>query len=306
MLDKKITDFIDKKAIAGNENSLSHLTNVSITIKQLNDFIDERIELSDDRLDYLLGNLVGDFTVTLTFPLNKGTEIIRARKLDIELIKKSDTIGDIESPKPRKHPYLMEVKELSYIPKDAKKIPKIGRLNKEGESLFYGCISVNKDDGINVSFSEINALENEIVNTLLSTTIKDLNLHFIGIIDYYRRGVSPAFYKNSIFKEMYDYEKKMFDKNLMAAFELCDAFFLDVMSRKEHGNLYKVSSILASIFLKCDKVDGLIYESVQAKSCPNIVIKPESVDEKLKYKEINAFRIQHDYGYAIYRAAKLV
>jgi len=294
MLDKKITDFIDKKAIAGNENSLSHLTDVSITIKQLNDFIDERIELSDDRLDYLLGNLVGDFTVTLTFPLAKGTEIIRARKLDIELIQ------------PRKHPYLMEVKELSYIPKDAEKIPKIGRLNKEGESLFYGCISVNKDDGINVAFSEINALENEIVNTLLSTTKKDLNLYFIGIIDYYRRGVSPAFYKNSIFKEMYDYERKMFDKNLMAAFELCDAFFLDVMSRKEHGNLYKVSSILASIFLKCDKVDGLIYESVQAKSCPNIVIKPKSVYKKLKYNEINAFRIQHDYGYAIYRAAKLV
>jgi len=281
-------DCIDRKAEEENGDASFRLIHVSKIIKQLNQFIDGKIRLCDAQLDEWLAYLGAEFTVTLDIPLDKGLNIIRARILE----------------PPRNPHHLMEVKDLTYrsIDDKASEIAK-GRLNSKGESIFYGCISVvNNEDGINIAFSEIKAQEHDFVNTLLSTTTQDIKVRFIGIMDYYRRGERPAFYHHEIFREIYERQREKFYPDLLVASELCDAFFFDVMSREESDNVYEVTSRLAKIFLGDEHIDGVLYESVQAKSSPNIALKPRSVGGKLEYKEISCFKIKNDYGYAIYRA----
>jgi hypothetical protein len=53
-----------------------------------------------------------------------------------------------------------EVSRLSYIPQNSKIIPSIGRLNKYGKSMFYGCVYFNDNfGGYSIAFSEVNALK---------------------------------------------------------------------------------------------------------------------------------------------------
>jgi hypothetical protein len=284
LIDEKVEDF------KLTNDSISICKNVSIIIQQLNDFIDKELELSEERVKYLLDYLVGYFTITLDIPMDKGVKILRARKFD-----------EIE-----KIPCFKYVSKLSYNPKGSK--IKIGRLNKENESIYYGCIYFKDDAGINVAFSEVNALKLERINILKSTTIQDINLRYIGIFDYIRRQagrpwfISPETY--SVFEKVYEYEEKTFDPHIFIAFQLCDAFFSDILRRKESNRLYIVTSILASLFLKGDKVDGILYTSVKAEGSPVLAIKVESM-YKIEHESAISFEIQESYGYALYKAKTL-
>ena len=285
LIDEKVEDFKLK------DKPINICKEVSIIIQQLNDFIDNELELSEDRVKYLLIYLVGFFTITLDIPIDKGMKILRARKFD-----------EIE-----KEPCFEEVSKLSYKPKDSN--IKIGRLNKENESIYYGCIYFKDDAGINVAFSEVNALKLERINILKSKTIQDINLRYIGIFDYIRRQagrpwfISPETY--SVFKKVYEYEEKTFDPYIFMAFQLCDAFLLDILRRKESNKLYIVTSILASLFLDDKNVDAILYTSVKAEGNPVIAIKTTSIDDKIEHKSAISFEIQESYGYAIYKAKPL-
>jgi hypothetical protein len=293
--DKRIAEIknhIDKiEAFFKSKNSINICNNVSIYIQQLNDFIDSKLELSEDRVKYLLAYLVGYFTITLDIPIDKGMKILRARKFD-----------EIE-----KEPCFEEVSKLSYNPKGSN--IKIGRLNKENESIYYGCIYFKDDAGINVAFSEVNALPLEKINILESKTIQDINLRYIGIFDYIRRQagqpwfISPETY--SVFEEVYEYEEKTFDRHIFIAFQLCDAFFSDILRRKESNKLYIVTSILASLFLDDKNVDAILYTSVKAEGSPVIAIKTTSIDDKIEHKSAISFEIKESYGYALYKAKPL-
>jgi hypothetical protein len=290
-IEENVKKLIKGKANEMNADTLYHCNSVSLIIKQLNDYIDGRISLSEERISYLLDHLVSHYTITLDIPLDYGLKILRAVKFD-----------NIE-----KKPCFSEVSRLSYIPQNSENIPPIGRLNKYGKSIFYGCVDLN-NNSYNVAFSEVDALKNERINILKSETTAEIKVNYVGIYDYIKRGSKPYFMSEedySYFKSIYEYEEQIFDKYVFVAFQLCDAFFSDILKRKKSDRLYSVTSILASHFLEGDRVDGLIYTSVKAEGSPVIAIKPESVDSKLSHKKAISFEIQENYGYAMYKANPL-
>jgi hypothetical protein len=293
MLERKIVELIDRKASEMNPDALYCCNSVSVIIKQLNDYIDGKINLSVERVTSLLEHLVGYYTITLDIPLDSGVKILRAVKFD-----------NFEE-----KPYFCEVSRLSYIPQNSTIVPCLGRLNKRGESMFYGCIYFNDNfGGVDVAFSEVNALKNEKINILKSETIAEIKVNYVGIYDYIKRGVKPYFLSQctySSFNDVYEYEKSKFNKYVFVAFQLCDAFFADILRRKASDKLYIVTSTLASLFLEGDRVDGLVYTSVKAEGSPVIAIKPSSVDDKISHKEAVSFEVQEAYGYAMYKAETL-
>jgi hypothetical protein len=292
-IEEGIKNLIETKANEMNPNALYCCNSVSIIIKQLNDYIDGSINLSKERITSLLDHLVGYYTITLDIPLDKGIKILRAVKYD-----------NLEE-----KPCFSEVSRLSYIPQNSKVVPSIGRLNIYGQSIFYGCVYFNDDfGGYNVAFSEVNSLKNERINILKSETTAEINVNYIGIYEHIKRESKPYFLSKEVysyFKSVYEYEEKIFEKYVFVAFQLCDAFFSDILRRKESERLYIVTSILASHFLEGDRVDGLIYASVKAEGSPVIAIKPSSVDSKISHKEAVSFEIQENYGYAMYKANPL-
>lgn len=292
-IEENVKELIKCKAKEMNPNALYCCNSVSIIIKQLNDYIVGRINLSKERISSLLDHLVGYYTITLNIPLDKSIKILRAVKFD-NLDKK---------------PCFSEVSRLSYIPKNSKIVPSIGRLNKCGQSIFYGCVYFNDNfGGYNVAFSEVNALKNEKINILKSETATEINVNYVGIYDCIKRESKPYFMSEEVysyFKSVYEYEKEIFYQYVFVAFQICDAFFADILRRKESDRLYIVTSILASHFLEGDRVDGVIYTSVKAEGSPVIAIKPLSVDSKISHKEAVSFEIQENYGYAMYKANPL-
>lgn len=292
-IEENVKKLIKAKAKEMNPNALHCCNEISHITKKLNDYIDGRINLNKEILVCLLDHLVGYYTITLDLPLNSGLKILRAVKFN-----------NIEE-----KPCFRKVSRLSYIPKNSKIIPSIGRLNKYGEAIFYGCVYFDDDfGGYNVAFSEVNALKDEKINILKSEVTNEIKVNYIGIYDYIKRGSKPYFMSEKVysyFKAVYEYEKKIFDQYVFVAFQICDAFFSDILRRKETDKLYIVTSTLASLFFKGDRVDGLIYTSVKAEGSPIIAIKPPSVDSKISHKEAVSFEIQENYGYAMYKANPL-
>jgi len=289
MLDKTITDYIDKVAREYNADAKIHCERVSMIIKRLNNYIDRKIELSNNEIEGLLDKLVGYYTVTLNFPLSKGVNIVRAVKFEESNSKKR---------------CYAKVSRLSYIPKELSHASRLGRLNKEGEVIFYGCLNEN-DDGIPVAFSEVNIQEGEDVNILKSKLKEELMVRYIGVFDYYKRGVEPPFKVHPNFKLTYEYQRDKFNNYLMVAYQLCDAFFSDILRRHGHGRLYKVTSILASLFLEGGQTDALFYSSVQTEGAAVLAIKPCKIDEKVEHMKALSMHLKKDYGYSIYEAPTL-
>ncbi len=294
-IEEKLKTLIDKKAHEMNSNSLYHLEEISKYIKQLNLYIDGILQLSSSELESKLEYLVGFFTITLEHPIDAGLKFLRAVKYQEEI----DTT----------FPCYEEVSRLSYIPKDSSITPNIGRLNKQGDSIYYGCIFFNdKFGGYNVAFSEVNALEYDRINILKSTTTQGLMLNLIGFMDYIFRESKPYFISDDTYeyyKKMYEYMEAKFDPNLFVAFQLCDAFFADILNSKESGKLYDITSVLASIFLDGERSDGLLYASVQAKGSPVVALKTSAIDNKVKHQSAECFEIIKYYGYAKYHAKQI-
>ncbi|ADD67345.1 hypothetical protein Dacet_0547 [Denitrovibrio acetiphilus DSM 12809] len=292
-LDKNITDLIDIKAKEMNPNAEYCSNEVSTYINQLNSFIDGALYLDSVQIKSLLDRLVGYYTITLEIPIDQGLKIARAVKYDV--------ISD--------KPCFENVSRLSYIPKDAGVKPSIGRLNKHGESIYYGCIYFNDTfGGINVVFSEVDAIKSENINVLKSESTEELKVYYIGIYDYIRRDSRPYFLTHETyeyFKSVYEYAESKLDEFVFMAFKLCDAFFSDILRRKKSDKLYIVTSILGALFLESPNIDGLIYNSVAVEGSPVIALKPESVDKKIVHKTATAFFIQARYGYGMFKAKRV-
>lgn len=260
---------------------------VSCITQQLNDFINQKINLENSEIEKYLDQLVGCFTTTLHTPFTPGLKILRARAFEKEHRE-------------------TDVNELSYIAKEKNTDVTLGRLNLAKEPMYYGCIYFNElSGGVNVALAEINAKEGQTVNILRSEVGKELNIYFIGIYDYIFRESRPYFISEehfSYFKQVYDYQKEKYSKDAFLAHQICDAFFSDVLRKAEHGNLYRVTSLLSKLFLECSTIDGVIYTSVKAEGSPVIALKTESVDSKLLHKEAESLLVQKSHGYALYHA----
>jgi len=279
---QKIFKLIDDKNDAFMQ-SKNHLNSVANTIKELNDYIDKNVALSDEDITERLNVLV-QYRVVLDIPIPIDTLLLRAVQID-DGIKYPPRYGNAS--------------RISYIPDDISYKAKLGRFNKDNEPMYYGAISKSIHNA-NVAFAEINAEENEYVNILSSKTSQELKVSYIGLLDYYKRDMELPFPVHPLFKEVYEYYKKTHDEELLMAIEECDRFFNDITTRERSGNLYEVTSSLSAIFLKSESVDGLIYESVDTKNAPNLVLKPKSVDDKVKHKEARIILIKEKYKDSLY------
>lgn len=288
MIEKNIIDFIDARAKELNEAPIYHASNVSLIIKQLNDHIDEKISLSEKRIEMLLCELIDGFTIPINDYLKKDIKITRAVKFE-----------EIKFDKP----CYDKVSRLSYIPKNSGITPSLGRLNKQGKSMYYACLS-NESQGVDVVLSEIKALDGETVNILNSTLVEELTVRYIGVFDHLRRGIKHPFEVHPLYEEVHNYQKGMFNEYIMLAFGLCDTFFSDIFRRKEHGKLFEVTSVLSSKFLENNKVNAIIYSSVQAEGAPILAIKTESI-KKIKHTDAICFKVNKCFGYAAYNATPL-
>ncbi len=288
MITERMKFLIDSKLKDIRINSLEECKYISSTIKDLNCFIEGSLKLSHMHIEVMLTNFV-QYGLYLDIPLAKGTTILRAVRYSGKNIKK---------------PYYKKLDRLSYIKKSSGVVSKIGRMNKEKVAMYYGCLSTDIKS-VNVAFSEVDTLKYEYINILKSTINKEIKVRYIGILDYYRRGIEPPFNVHPLFKDMWEYYKKTYDEYSLTAVGLVDAFFSDILKQENKGNLYIVTSILASIIMEDKTTDGLIYPSIKAEGSPNLVIKPSSIDDKITHKETLCFHINENYGYAVYNASIL-
>src|SRR5574344_1008286 len=109
MLEDNLIQLIDRKASEMNPDALYCCNSVSTIIKQLNGYIEGGINLSEERVSFLLDYLVGYYTITLDIPLDKGLKIIRAVKFN-----------NLEE-----KPCFDKVSRLSYIPNNSSIVPSI-------------------------------------------------------------------------------------------------------------------------------------------------------------------------------------
>ncbi len=284
-------EYIDNAAREQNPTSEEDLLQVSFVIKELNAYIDKTLELSTKGIEDRLDSLIGYFTVTLddTYPV--GLKILRARKFEEGRDKK---------------PSFKLVQDLSY---PSPMFASLGRCNKKNKSIFYGCTYVKDvEQTLDVAFAEVRALKYERVNILDAETKKEIKLRFIGIYNYISRDAKPYFLNNDkwkSYKEAYDYMKKIYTKELFMAYQLCDAFFADILRKKGTTRLYDVTSVLSGMYLDSGIADGLLYVSVEAEGHPVVALSTKSVDRKIEYKNVASYEITENYGYSKYKAVKL-
>ena len=277
----KIKKLIDNKREQMNCRS-DHLSLVGNTIKALNCFLLGCDNLSDEDIKRHLGNLI-QYRVVLDIPIPVGTLFIRAIKFN----------------QPNIYPEYDDVSKISYIPDDKLHLAKLGRFNKDNQSMYYGCVSQSIKNST-VAFAEIYAKTTEYINILLTRTTEEIFVRYIGLFDYYRSGTKPPIPVHDIFEEIFNYYKKTHEEELLNAINLCDAFFKDVSTKKGNERVYKITSQLSNLLLENESTDGLIYPSVEGGGSPNVVIKPTSIDKKTKNEEAHIVLIEQNHGYSYY------
>ena len=87
-------NLIKAKAKEMNPKALYCCNSVSIIIKQLNDYIDGRNNLNEERIASLLDHLVGYYTVTLDIPLDAGLKILSISQPAFTQSKDEQISGD--------------------------------------------------------------------------------------------------------------------------------------------------------------------------------------------------------------------
>jgi len=273
------------------EKCQEELIEASMYIEQLNDFIEDKIQLSENKIYLLLKYLYENHSLHLKYQLDKDKWLRRARKYAKE---------DIRVPK-----YCFtQTDELSVIPDDEKDIVPLGRLNKEKQPIYYCCFSDKDFNNYDVVLSEVNAIDLDYVNYLDSITTGYLEVMHIGSLNLFMRGQKLPHWIDRYNLKIFKLFKKSCETNnkryLLESHQLCSAFFADILSRKDHRNLYKVTSTLANIIFENEQVDAIIYESVQVKGAPVIAIKPKALAEKVKHEKVASLRVEANLGYGIY------
>ncbi len=296
-MDAELVKALDVKCAELNTRSAAHLERVFSVTRRLEE------HLRGNRLsEALAAQLIGELTyyvllIPVPIPLNQKIKFSRAVRY--------------EEPKGITYE---AVSRLSYIPIDGPVIPKLGRLNKAGEAMFYAC----KDDhanSIGAVLSEARAQPGEIFNILISETNpsqnatgpadNDLVITPLGIFDYYRRGVPDPFRLHPAHRECYEYLTKRTHPEGMLAMQLVDAFIADILKRQETDALYTVTSVLAAEINSVPIIDGILYPSTQFDSFPNVALKPSAVDKKLQHKSAIAVRVLERYGYGIFKTEQI-
>jgi hypothetical protein len=282
MLTPELKELIDHKA--KKECGYTNLLHSYVYIRQLNDYINGVCKLTNHEIEAKVDFLAGCLTITLDHPI-QDLEFLRARLCEGQKFSSID--------------------DLSYIKQTTKNFPKAGRLNQIGQALFYASVVVKQDDtALRVVLSEAGAKELDHLNVLRSHQANgsDLNLRIIGIWDQVRRDEKPYYLNKDAFdyyKEAREYMVQKFEPNLLLAYDLTDRFFADILSRKGCESLYQVTSALSSVFFD-EKIDGVLYSSVQAKGEPVVALTRQAVDDKLDHQFACDVVIEKCFGYEFF------
>ena len=291
---KEIDDYLENRTSINIEESLEELIEVSSLIKQLNGFIDNKLELSSKEIENKIKRLISHFTINLVYKLDSKIALRRARKFTTEKTSIPFCFDNLE--------------DMLYVPESKKSIIPLGRFNKKEESIYYASIFFKEDENeecfFETAISEINGIELDYINILDSIPTKHLEVVYIGVFDQLARDKQLPKWIDKYYYETYlQFKEKCLEKDNRYLFEsylLSNAFFADITQRNGCDRLYEVTSIISSILLAYDNVDAIVYESVKVKNSPAIAIKPKIVDSCLVHKEVCSIRINENLGYGIY------
>jgi len=289
-----IENIINRRTSISIDKSIEELTEVSTIIRELNQFIEGKLDLDNNQINIKIKRLISHFTINLIFDLDSEIALRRARKFTEE----STTSYCFNN-----------LQDLSYIPDEKKYLVPLGRFNKKEEPMFYTTVHLKntEEQFFKTAISEIGGTKLDYINILDSVPTKRLNSIYIGIFDYFIRNKRfPELIEEheEIFSNIFqEFKNQCIEKDLLSVYEsyiLCSSFFSDIIKRKKSDTLYQVTSILSSVLLESPNIDAIIYESVEVTDEPSMVIKPNIVDHHIEHKNAYCFKITNDLGYGIY------
>ena len=285
------------KASELNANPKDHLNDVVRIVKTLESHIDGTLVLTYEKLKELVAILTCyTIPVPVPIPLSLGISISRA-------VEYKEAEGSCYS----------EVQRLSYIPKDLVKKIRLGRMNGPEKAMYYGCLG-SDSNSVGAALSEVQAEEGKTYNLLCSRTelksitgTPDDSLQVIplGIFDYLRRGSPIPFKLHDSYVEIYGFLRNSIHPEGFLAMQLCDAFLKDALKRGASDRLYSVTSLIAEDCTTLDVIDGLLYPSTKLDGYPNLALKPQAVDKKLRHESAVSIQILESYGFGVFKTKLL-
>ncbi|WP_146162239.1 hypothetical protein [Vibrio splendidus] len=280
---------LDQFAEKLNSDPRMHFNKVVRLTEILTSHIDGKIKLSESKIQDHVEELI-NYALVSGIPLKQNMPVIRA-------VRFNENIGFSYT----------DTSRLSYIPTHKPELCKKGRVNVEGQSLFYACFGNGSDEkAISTMLSECRAEKGYIFNVLVAEIDSPfLNLVPIGINDYFRRGVKEPFGLSSEFIENYEYLISILEHESKLTVNLCEAFLSSVMSKNGSTTLYDVTSSVTNAYLKFEAVHGVLYPSTMNIGYPNVAIKPLAVDHFIKYKEAVSFLVEDALGYGLFQVNNL-
>ncbi len=282
---KKVKNQLTARKCKRTKNESEHnLVKSMCCINTLNTYMEERSGITDVTIQQMIDHLVGHNTLVFDSLLPCEIKIKRGRIINTESVK--------------------SVQQLSYN-KNSEKICQ-GRLNPSNRSFFYGVIHFEATAGTNIVFSEIDTKEENYICILNSATNKELTYRQLGIFEKIRKDDRPWYFNDSIwnyYKKVYELYQHLSHRTDFEAFLLTENFLYNVISKKESRRVYDVTNAIYDILLGDQGVEGVIYDSIFDGTTPNIMLKPDTVDEKLVFLDTEAFKINKIYSCNLYDAS---
>jgi hypothetical protein len=269
-------DLLLQKIDELNHHSLCRQLRVMRLTKSLTQHIRGEKLLDENAIKHQVNELLR-YTVLIPIPIPFGEKIFFTRA--------NIFLGNEE------FPCYEKVSRLSYIPEESGLVPNLGRMNKQGEILYYCCWDV-ANDSLNCSIREVQAEQGQYVNVLISSVKESiaesaidpfLYIGCLGIYDYFRKEKPLPFLVNKFFKETYLTLKQNLKPQALNAMQACDEFLTNALLTPSSERLYQVTSEIAQNCLAFKKLDGLIYPSTHIHTTPSLVLKTNSVDQKLQH-----------------------
>ncbi|HCR2165433.1 TPA: RES family NAD+ phosphorylase [Enterobacter cloacae subsp. dissolvens] len=176
---------------------------------------------------------------------------------------------------------------------------KIGRMNEDGQDIFYGAYSIG------TALAEINAKEGDYVHMAHFETPKisesGMRCFAIGAVFNAYHGVNTI--STEVFNEIRDAISRIGKDDIRA---LLSYLYMDALSAEllNSVNAHEVNYIYSRVFcrLLLDKhpsVDGLIYPSAKIKGTSNIVLRTAVAKSKMQLAANLVFKVNKIYPYGI-------
>ncbi|BCG08755.1 RES family NAD+ phosphorylase [Buttiauxella agrestis] len=175
----------------------------------------------------------------------------------------------------------------------------VGRMNEEGQAIFYGAFSPG------TALAEINAKEGDYVHVarfqLPEKSDAGIRCFAIGEVHNAYHGVNTI--SLGMFNEIRDLIRRLGEDDIrgLLSYLYMDAFSAELLnSIRAHEVNYVYSRIFCRLLLgKYKDVDGIIYPSAKVKGASNIVLRSESVEEKIQIVGNDVLKVKKMYPYGI-------